>query len=351
VLEARYRLHVHVAAFSLAALILLPGAGHADANLPHVTVITDSVGAVLQWDGESNTILSQGFDVDLEPLTCRKLASPGCTYLPPPPSALDTIDELGTGLGKTVVIDVGYNDTPETFGAGIDPVMQALVGFGVEHVIWVTLVERLSEWADSNAELVAAAQRWPQLTIADWNAVALPHPEWFADDAHIGSSGGRALAAFLHPFLVWACGAACAPPTAYCGLARTVNGFDYVQATGLGCAAARVITVAIERNDRGPWTCARNVDGVIELTCTHTAQKIELLERSPVPAKVEPGGVVTLSNWSFRLHGAVLQGRQDALGWLSLGRAPWCIPDIPREALLALPLKSVTPDGGCFGPR
>lgn len=308
---------------------------------------------MLEWDGDSNQILRKGFDVDIEALTCRKLDTPGCTYTPPPPSAVDTIDELGTKLGQTVVIDVGYNDTPASFAAGIDPVMRALVANGVEHVIWVTLVERLSEWADSNAELVAAAQRWPQLTIADWNAVALPHPEWFADDAHMNSLGGRALAAFLHPFLVSACGAACVPPTVYCGLARTVNGFDYVQATGLGCAAARVTVAAIERNDRGFWTCARNVGGQIELTCTQSRndEKLELLERSPVPATRGRNGIVTLSNWSFRLDGTVLEGRQDALGWIALGRSPWCVPDVPREVLLALPLRSLTADGGCFGPR
>lgn len=351
VLEPGNRLYVHVLAFSLAAVVLFAGSGRADSTVPHVTVIADSVGSVLLWDGDSRTILGNGFDVDIQSVACRKLALPGCSYQPPPPSALDTIDQLGTGLGSIVVIEVGYNDFPVDFAAGIDPVMKALVGFGVQHVIWLTLVERQGDWADSNASLVAAAARWPQMIIADWNAVALPHPEWFIDNAHLNSSGGRALATFLHPFLVWACGAACVPPTAYCGLARTVNGFDYVQGTGVGCTAARVITAEIERNNRGPWTCARNVGGQIELTCTDGNEKIELLERSPVPATVGPSGVVTLSNWSFRLHGSVLQGRQDALGWLSLGHAPWCIPDVPREALLALRLKSLTPDGGCFRPR
>jgi hypothetical protein len=319
--------------------------------LPHVTIITDSVGGVLQWDGESSQIIGNGFDVDVESVACRKLAEPGCSYLPPPPSALDTIDRIGTGLGRTVVIDVGYNDVTSDYAAGIDPVMRALLGFGVQHVIWVTLVERQGTWADTNGVIVAAAQRWPQMIVADWNAVALPHPEWFLDNAHLNSLGGRALAAFLHPFLVYACGAACVPATAYCGLARTVNGFDYVRATGLGCAAARVNVAAIERDDRGSWTCARNVGGEIELTCTNGAEKVELLERSPVPATRAPGGVVTLSNWSFRRHGREIEGRQDELGWISLGRAPWCIPGIPREVLLALRLRSLTPDGGCFGPR
>ena len=64
---------------------------------PHVTVITDSVGGVLLWDGESNQILSQGFDVDVEPEVCRRLVAAGCNYLPPPASAVDTIDGLPPG--------------------------------------------------------------------------------------------------------------------------------------------------------------------------------------------------------------------------------------------------------------
>lgn len=317
---------------------------------PRVTVITDSTGGVLLWDGEANQILSQGFDVDIEAQLCRRLAMPGCNYDPPPPSAVDTIDALGDRLGKIVVIDVGYNDHPQDIGPGVDAVMRALVAHGVEHVIWPTYVERLSEWRDSNAALVAAAAHWPQLTVADWNAVALPHPEWFVDDAHMGSLGGRALATFLHPFLLQACGSACAPPPpAFCGLAHTVNGFDYVRATGVPCPSALGITVSIERNDRGPWLCSRSVGGAVELRCTFGIEKIELLERSPVPARVH-GGVVTLANWSFRLHGRTLQGRNRKL-WRSFGGAPWCIPDLPREALLALKLTPVTPDGGCFAAR
>lgn len=331
---------------SLAALFALTARGAAAAALPHVTVITDSVGGSLLWEPGAHAILGDGFTLDVEAEVCRKLASPSCENAPE--SALDTIDRLGPALGDTVVLDVGYNDTPDSFAAGIDPVMTALVANGVRHVIWVTLVEHRPDWAELNAELVAATGRWPELQLADWNAVALRHDEWFLDEAHMNSYGAQALATFLHPFLVVACGAACVPPTAFCGLARTVNGFDYVQATGLGCAAARTIAAAIERNDRGLWACSRNVGGQIELTCVRNDERIELLERSPVPATVGPAGVVTLANWSFRLHGRTIEARQNRLGWVSLGPPPWCIPDVPREVLLALQLKAVTADGGCF---
>jgi hypothetical protein len=332
------------------ALLALAGSAHA-ATKPRVTVITDSVGDVLLWDGFANQILSQGFDLDVEPVICRRLATPGCQYDPPPPSALDTIEALGSKLGKLVVIDVGYNDSPQEIADGIDPVMRALVANGVGHVIWPTYVERIPAWHASNVALIAAAKRWPQLVVADWNTVAIAHDEWFVDAAHMKSDGGRALAGFLHAFLVYACGGGCAPPPpVFCGLARTVNGFDYVRATGVGCPAALGITVSIERNVRGPWQCARRVGGDVELACTFGTEDIDLLERSPVAPRVR-NGMVTLANWSFRLEGAFLQARNRTT-WRSLGHAPWCIPDAPQEVLVALRLRPVTPDAGCFAlPR
>ena len=167
----------------------------------------------------------------------------------------------------------------------------------------------------------------------------------------MGSDGGHALARFLHAYLELDCGAPCAPPPPeYCGLARTVNGFDYVRATGIGCPAALGSVVSFERGVHDAWVCSRNVDSVVELTCRNGDRRIELLERSPVPAS-RHGAVVTLSNWSFRLNGAVLQGRRSGDAWQSLGRGPWCVPDVPREVLLALRLRPLTPSAGCFARR
>ncbi|HEY6962115.1 MAG TPA: hypothetical protein VI408_09535 [Gaiellaceae bacterium] len=342
-------MHVHLAGLSLAVLLVVAAPAQADA-LPHVTVIGDSSAGVLQWDGASYATLSAGFDVDVESLVCRKLVKPGCNYLPPPESALATVQRLGPALGRIVVIDTGYNDTPTEVRDAIDPLMSALVTAGVEHVVWLDYVEGESQWLESNLYLDAAKARWPQLTVADWNAVALPHPEWFLDAAHPNSLGGRYLASFVHAFLVQACGDACTPQPEFCGLARTRNGFDYVRATAFACAAARATVVAIERGGAGTWVCSRNVDAMVELTCVGGEAKIELLERSPVAA-ARDGDTVTLANWTFRLRGRTIEGRGDSGRWVTLGRAPWCIPDLPREVLLAFRLKPLTPNGGCFTSR
>jgi len=118
-----------------------------------------------------------------------------------------------------------------------------------------------------------------------------------------------------------------------------VNGFDYVQATNLGCTRALALTPAIERGDRGAWDCSRSVGGQVELTCRDGRERIDLLERSPVPAR-RRGDTVTLANLTFRLGHGVLAGR-----------GPWCVPDVPREVLTSLRLRPLTPDGGCFARR
>lgn len=138
----------------------------------------------------------------------------------------------------------------------------------------------------------------------------------------------------LAAFLAAGCGHRGTP---FCGLARTVNGYDYVAAAGVGCAPALKVVPRIERGERGEWGCSRSIGGSVELTCRAGAARIELLERSPVAAK-RHGATVTLANVTFRLGRGPLAGV-----------GPWCVPDVPREVLVAFRLRRVTPSGGCFG--
>ena len=145
--------------------------------------------------------------------------------------------------------------------------------------------------------------------------------------------------------------AGAAPGHRFCGLARTVNGFDLVDARGLSCRRALVVIPRVERGERADWECSRAVHAVFELRCLLGAAEVRVLERSPL-APQRSGGVVRLRNWSFRIDGAKLLAREGRLGWISLGRAPWCIPsDGPQEVLLALRLAPITPHGGCFRAR
>jgi hypothetical protein len=338
----------------LAATLIVGTAAGADAPpAPRVTVITDSVGGVLFWATKPREDLGARLDLQLETKTCRKLVDPGCSAYgdEAPESALATIERLGPALGRVVVIDVGYNDRSDLYAHGLDEVMTALVAAGVQHVVWVTLEETEGVWQQINAVIRAAPARWPQLTVADWAPVAAGQP-WFVDDAHMNYAGAVAFGAFLRPFVLDACGAPCAPPPpAFCGLARTVNGFDAVAASLVTCGSALATIVHIERGDHGAWDCSRAVGGTVELECRQGEEQLQVLERSP-RAATRRNGIVTLVNWMFRLRGARLEGRSGLGPWhLLAAKAPYCEPAVPREVLVALRLRPVTPHGGCFVVR
>ena len=336
---------------ALCAACLLAVASDGRASPPRVTLIGDSVPEVLAQNPAPEQMLAQGFDLQLQTEACRKLVDPGC-YSSDPPSALDVVQRLGPGLGPIVVVDVGYNDIAATYAAGLDEVMNALVTAGVQHVIWVTLTETQEAWSEIDQAIRAAPARWPQLTVADWAPVAAGQP-WFNDIAHLNYDGAVALATFLRPYLLTACGAACAPPPpTFCGLARTVNGFDPVTAVkGISCPRARAAVRDVERGAPGPWVCSRAVHATFELDCRTSGAEVQVLERSPVPA-IRHGATVTLANWSFRLRGPALQGLTGRGHWLTLvARPPYCVPDAPRDVLAALLLRPTTSAGGCYAPR
>ena len=109
------------------------------------------------------------------------------------------------------MIDVGYNDPPAEYGDDVDGVMQALVRQGVTTVIWVTMQEKRPLYRATNAAIRAAAKRWPQIQIADWNDVSSAKPKWFVDDGlHLSPAGAVGLARFLRPLvLAWTCTGHC----------------------------------------------------------------------------------------------------------------------------------------------
>ncbi len=336
----------------IAAFVVATGAGAETPAAPRVTVITDSVGGILSSATKTRAKLGARLDLRLEAETCRKLVDPGCpTYdNDAPESALATIERLGPALGSVVVIDVGYNDHYDLYGAGIDEVMRALDAAGVQHVVWVTLEETEPGWRETNEVIRAAPARWAQIAVAEWATASAGRP-WFVDHAHMNDQGAVAFGAFLRPFVLDACGVPCAPPPpAFCGLARTVNGFDAVAASVVACGVALTTIVRLERGDRGDWSCSRAVGGAVELDCRRGESRLQVLERSPIAA-VRHRGVVSLANWVFRLRGSRLEGRSRVGPWrLLIAKAPYCEPAAPHEVLVALRLRPQTRHGGCFVP-
>ncbi len=195
----------------LGALLGIGTPGAAVTAAPRVTLVADSVGGVLFWQREARDELARGIDLRIDIRTCRRLVAEGCVYDGErPPSALDSIKDLGPALGNVAVVDVGYNDAPGGFGAGVDRVMRALLDAGVDQVVWITLRERRPSWAEINDQIREARKRWPQLTVGEWELESRGHDDWFSDGIHMNWKGGEGFVQFLRPLVVDACRAMCA---------------------------------------------------------------------------------------------------------------------------------------------
>lgn len=206
------RLPVATLACALAAALTAAAATGGTSVRPRVTFFGDSVAAALAYEPKARTLLAKGLDLRLDARVCRRLAETGCPYRGVrPPSVLTLVERPDEPLGSTVVIDVGYNDPPDGYGADVDRVMQVLARQGVATVIWVTLQEHRALYRATNAAIRTAAKRWPQIRIADWHDASRSRPAWFGDDGlHLSAQGAMGLARFLRPLLLASsCTAAC----------------------------------------------------------------------------------------------------------------------------------------------
>jgi hypothetical protein len=187
---------------TLAASAAAPASASAK---PRVTVIGDSIMASFEYVPSARRALGRGLDLRSDTAVCRRLVAASCTFQgSTPATVLQVIAATGRGLGRVVVINVGYNDWVAVYD--VDRVMRALRQAGVGTAIWVTLREASSNaslYAQSNARIRDASRRWRRsLVVADWNAHSRGRP-WFREDGlHLSSSGAMALARLLRPLVV-----------------------------------------------------------------------------------------------------------------------------------------------------
>ena len=152
----------------IASLVVVAGIStgpiHAAKRSPlHVTFVGDSVPDAITYVSAARRRLTKGFVVRLDLRVCRRLATPSCTFQGSrPASALEAVQTLGKRLGNVLVVDVGYNEGPVGYGAGIDRVMRAARVQGATGVVWVTLRETRDLYRQTNAVIRLAAKRWPK---------------------------------------------------------------------------------------------------------------------------------------------------------------------------------------------
>lgn len=185
----------------VAALCCVPASGAAATRRPqqHVTIFSDSVGAALNWDSTAKRIIEHGNRVLFELHPCGRLVQAGCLS-PPPPSVLGTVRALGRRIGPTVVVFVGYNDSPLIYRNGLPVVLKAMRRRGVKHVIWLTLRAVSKQYVDINEAIYAARQKWrPLMTVLDWNHYSSSHTSWYESDGiHLSGAGAIGFATYLH---------------------------------------------------------------------------------------------------------------------------------------------------------
>ncbi|HKY23682.1 MAG TPA: hypothetical protein VJM07_00915 [Gaiella sp.] len=188
------------AALATVALAADPGRG----QLMRVTVFGDSSATAMSHDPKARAILGAGIDVGLELATCRRLGDLSCPYDGVrPPNVIERAEALGRDLGRVVVVAVGYNDYENTYAENVEQTLRTFAKFGVERVLWVTLLEGRSSWARMNEMTVAAAKKHPEVTVLDWNLRAKGKTGWFQPDGiHLTSAGAQSMATMINDALV-----------------------------------------------------------------------------------------------------------------------------------------------------
>jgi hypothetical protein len=172
----------------------------AAADPPRVTVIGDSVLTAVEWNTTPLSILEQGLDLQLDIGVCRTIEGVSCPYEGGTvPTLLDVVNALGSRLGTTVLVEVGYNDPAGEFAQRVEDAVDALLAAGVQRILWANMREWQQQYIGMNQVLVAAAARHPQLTLIDWEGDSHDHYSWFQGDGiHLVYDGAVAMATLFN---------------------------------------------------------------------------------------------------------------------------------------------------------
>jgi Putative Ig domain len=171
---------------------------------PKVTIIGDSVMTGVLWHRDAVAVMQKGLGVDWQVAVCRRLEGESCPFEGVQvPTVVELVQSLGPEIAPTVVVEMGYNDFELTFAQSVEDTVRELLDAGVKRILWVNLREVRHPYVDMNGVLDVAANRYPQLTIVDWNRYSRSHPDWFQNDGeHLQAAGGLEMAAFVHAALM-----------------------------------------------------------------------------------------------------------------------------------------------------
>lgn len=172
------------------------------APVGRMLLIGDSVAASIT--AEFAGIVTPAYaDINYQAVPNRCLVGSACVEpsvgLPDAPAIINALTP--ETMPTVAVLQLGYNDSPATFTADIDQVVTALTARAVQRIVFVNLsTRRVSvDYSASNAALLAATQRYPNVSVLDWNTFSTgpDKSRWFSDTVHLTNTGRVEFALFL----------------------------------------------------------------------------------------------------------------------------------------------------------
>src|SRR5690606_1402465 len=110
------------------------------------------------------------------------------------PEGAGVVEERLDDIGDVAVVLLGHNYARgEGFEAQFNRIMRSF--WHLERVVWVTVAEWDTGQLEVNTVIRSAPDRWPNVVVADWAALAAANPGYLQGDrVHLTSSGVLAIA-------------------------------------------------------------------------------------------------------------------------------------------------------------
>ncbi len=179
----------------------------AAAPVGSILYVGDSVGESIA--SEVASIITPAYpNLTFQSCAGRGMAGADCLFAVTTPQ----LDLDGVGIINTLpspaiaIVQLGYNDDPNTFQTEVQQMMSALAAKAVQRIIFVNMSTRATarNYAKSNAALLATAAANPAVSIFDWNTASSAANQWRWFDntslccwVHLSNSGQTEFTLFL----------------------------------------------------------------------------------------------------------------------------------------------------------
>jgi SpoIID/LytB domain protein len=179
----------------------------AAAPVGSILYVGDSVGESIA--NEFAAIVTPAYsNMNFQSCAGRGMAGADCLF----PVVTPQLDLDGVGVVNALpapaiaIVELGYNDDPNTFDAELQQMISALTAKAVQRIIFINMSTRATSknFARSNAALLAVAAANPAVSIFDWNTASSAANQWRWFDntslccwVHLSNSGQTEFALFL----------------------------------------------------------------------------------------------------------------------------------------------------------